>query len=50
MTNDANDRIMGRQLARRVANSHLHRELSDIEHAECDEILARGVPVDLAVI
>jgi len=48
MSNYRTDRIIGWRLAQRVASSELYAELSDIERAECNELLARGSPADLA--
>ena len=48
MTSSADERTVGWRLARRVAASSLYEELSDLERAECDELVARGNPADAA--
>ncbi len=40
------ERAVGWRLARRVAGSDLYAELSDVELAECKELLARSTPPD----
>ena len=48
MVANTSERVVGWRLARRVASSSLYADLSDPERAECDELVARGNPQDLA--
>ena len=41
MSNDET-RVVGWKLARRVADSDLYDQLTDLERAECDELIERG--------